>query len=325
MIITSKPFISLLSCGRKMTISQQGRNELIFAARFSVYSNSVLMALKFMVGIFTASISILSEAIHSGTDLIAALIANFSVRKSTTPADDGHKFGHGKYESLSGSIEAFLILIAAAIIIYEAITRLIEHSELRIIEAGIIVMGISASLNFFVSRYLMRIANKHHSLALEADALHLRTDVWTSLGVFAGLIIVMVTGINEIDSFIAIVVAALIINASIRLTRKSTRELLDYSLSTDEERIIRQAIAEVIGEDASFHEFRTRRSGRERFVDFHLVVPRHLEVKAAHQMCDEIELRVRSRMPNSSLTIHVEPCKENCAECKSAPICKGAG
>ncbi|MEM4262596.1 MAG: cation diffusion facilitator family transporter [Thermoplasmata archaeon] len=308
-----------------MTISQQGRNELIFAARFSVFSNSALMILKLAVGLITASISVISEAIHSGTDLIAALIANFSVRRSTVPADDGHKFGHGKYESLSGSIEAALILVAAAIIIYEAFLRLIEHSGLQIIEIGILIMGISAALNFLVSRYLMRIAKRHHSLALEADALHLKTDVWTSLGVFVGLVLVWITGINEIDSLVAIGVAALIINASLRLTRKSTRELLDYSLSKDEERVIQQTILEIVGETATYHELRTRRSGRERFVDFHLVVPRHLEVKTAHQMCDEIENKIRLRLPDSDLTIHIEPCSENCAECKSAPICKGAG
>ncbi|MEM2839014.1 MAG: cation diffusion facilitator family transporter [Thermoplasmata archaeon] len=308
-----------------MTISQQGRNELIFAARFSVFSNSALMILKLAVGLITASISVISEAIHSGTDLIAALIANFSVRRSTVPADDGHKFGHGKYESLSGSIEAALILVAAAIIIYEAFLRLIEHSGLQIIEIGILIMGISAALNFLVSRYLMRIAKRHHSLALEADALHLKTDVWTSLGVFVGLVLVWITGINEIDSLVAIGVAALIINASLRLTRKSTRELLDYSLSKDEERVIQQTILEIVGETATYHELRTRRSGRERFVDFHLVVPRHLEVKTAHQMCDEIENKIKLRLPDSNLTIHVEPCSENCAECKSAPICKGAG
>ncbi|MEM4264284.1 MAG: cation diffusion facilitator family transporter [Thermoplasmata archaeon] len=308
-----------------MTISQQGRNELIFAARFSVFSNSALMILKLAVGLITASISVISEAIHSGTDLIAALIANFSVRRSTVPADDGHKFGHGKYESLSGSIEAALILVAAAIIIYEAFLRLIEHSGLQIIEIGILIMGISAALNFLVSRYLMRIAKRHHSLALEADALHLKTDVWTSLGVFVGLVLVWITGINEIDSLVAIGVAALIINASLRLTRKSTRELLDYSLSKDEERVIQQTILEIVGETATYHELRTRRSGRERFVDFHLVVPRHLEVKTAHQMCDEIENKIKLRLPDSDLTIHIEPCSENCAECKSAPICKGAG
>lgn len=305
-----------------MTISERGRHELIFAARFSVYSNSLLIILKLVVGILTASISVISEAIHSGTDLIAAIIANFSIRRSTVPADDGHKFGHGKYESLSGSIEAVLILVAAAIIIYEAIGRLIEHSELQIIEAGIIVMGISASLNLVVSKYLMRIAKKYSSLALEADALHLRTDVWTSLGVFAGLIFVRMTGINEIDSMIAIIVAVLIIRASLKLTRKSAQELLDYSLSPEEESIIRQAILDVTGETASFHEFRTRKSGRERFVDFHLVVPRHIEVNAAHMLCDEIESKVKSRLPNSNLTIHVEPCSENCSECRSAPICK---
>lgn len=283
------------------------------------------MILKLAVGLITASISVISEAIHSGTDLIAALIANFSVRRSTVPADDGHKFGHGKYESLSGSIEAALILVAAAIIIYEAFLRLIEHSGLQIIEIGILIMGISAALNFLVSRYLMRIAKRHHSLALEADALHLKTDVWTSLGVFVGLVLVWITGINEIDSLVAIGVAALIINASLRLTRKSTRELLDYSLSKDEERVIQQTILEIVGETATYHELRTRRSGRERFVDFHLVVPRHLEVKTAHQMCDEIENKIKLRLPDSNLTIHVEPCSENCAECKSAPICKGAG
>lgn len=305
-----------------MTISERGRHELIFAARFSIYSNSVLIILKLVVGILTASISVISEAIHSGTDLIAALIANFSIRRSTAPADDGHKFGHGKYESLSGSIEAVLILVAAAIIIYEAIGRLIEHSELQIIEAGIILMGISASLNFVVSKYLMRIAKKHSSLALEADALHLRTDVWTSLGVFAGLIFVRMTGINEMDSIIAVIVAVLIVRASLKLTRESARELLDYSLSPDEERIIRQAIFDATGGTASFHAFRTRKSGRERFVDFHLVVPRHLEVNAAHVLCDEIESNVKSRLPNSNLTIHVEPCSENCLECRSASICK---
>ena len=308
-----------------MTISQHGRDELIFAARFSVFSNSALMVLKLAVGLLTASISVISEAIHSGTDLIAALIANFSVRRSTMPADDGHKFGHGKYESLSGGIEATLILVAAAIIIYEAILRLVEHSGLQIIEFGILIMGISAALNFSVSRYLMRIAKKHNSLALEADALHLKTDVWTSLGVFIGLVSVRMTGMNEIDSLVAMGVAALIVNASLRLTRKSTRELLDYSLSKDEEKVIQRTILEVVGETATYHELRTRRSGRERFVDFHLVVPRHLEVKTAHQMCDEIENKIRLRLPDSNLTIHVEPCLENCAECKSAPICKGAG
>ncbi|MDH4122580.1 MAG: cation diffusion facilitator family transporter [Thermoplasmata archaeon] len=308
-----------------MTSSEDMRRELIFAAKFSIYSNSILVALKLTVGLFTMSISVISEAVHSGTDLLAAFIANYSVRKSTRPADDTHKFGHGKYESLSGAIEATLILVAAGIIIYESIWKLIEHSEVQIIEAGIFVMGISALLNFFVSRYLMRIAKKHNSLALEADALHLKTDVWTSIGVFAGLIVVRVTNINEIDPLAALFVAAIIIHAALMLTRRSTIELLDHSLTQEEERIILATIKEVVGEMASYHGLRTRRSGRDRFVDFHLVVPKHLEVITAHAVCDKIEIRVKEKLPFSNLTIHIEPCIEDCAQCQIASICKGEG
>lgn len=240
-----------------MTISDEGRAELVFAAKFSVYSNSILVVLKLIVGIATLSVSVISEAIHSSTDLLAALIANFSVRKSTKPADDSHGFGHGKYESLSGTLEALLILVAAGIIIYEAIAKMLDpHAEIKIVEAGIIVMGISAALNFTISRYLMKVAKKHRSLALEADALHLRTDVWTSFGVFAGLIAVWVTGETFIDPIIAIIVAAIIVNAAVRLTRRSTFELLDHSLSGEEEAAIRETIATVTGESSNYHGLR---------------------------------------------------------------------
>jgi cation diffusion facilitator family transporter len=306
-----------------MTISNEGRAELVFAAKFSVYSNSILVVLKLIVGIFTLSVSVISEAIHSGTDLLAALIANFSVRKSTKPADDSHSFGHGKYESLSGTLEAILILIAAGIIIIEAALKLLDPTTgLHIVEAGIIVMGISAAMNFTISRYLMKVAKKHKSLALEADALHLRTDVWTSVGVFVGLIAVWVTGYNWIDPAIAIIVAMIIINAALMLTRRSTFELLDHSLSAEEEAAIRETIKVTTGENNNYHGLRTRRSGRESFIDFHLVLPRNLPIEKAHEMCDEIERRVVERLPNSNLTIHVEPCDGNCDNCQCSELCK---
>lgn len=305
-----------------MTISSEGRAQLIFAAKFSVYSNSILVVLKLIVGIFTLSVSVISEAIHSGTDLLAALIANYSVRKSTHPADDGHNFGHGKYESLSGAAEALLILVAAVIIIYEAAQKLISSTGVELVEAGIAVMGISAGMNFAISRYLMRVAKEHRSLALEADALHLRTDVWTSLGVFVGLIAVRVTGFNEIDPVIAIIVAVIIISAAVRLTRKSTFELLDHSLTAEEEAAICETIKVVTGENGTYHGLRTRRSGRESFIDFHLVLPRNLPVEKAHSICDEIERKVVERLPNSSLTIHVEPCGGECNNCQSMAMCK---
>jgi cation diffusion facilitator family transporter len=304
-----------------MTISSEGRKELIFAAKFSVYSNSILLVLKLIVGLLTLSISVISEAIHSGTDLLAALIANYSVRKSTRPADDGHSFGHGKYESLSGAAEALLIFVAAIIIIYEATEKLLRHQEVLLVDAGIAVMAISAVMNFLISRYLARIAKKHKSLALEADALHLRTDVWTSIGVFAGLVAVRFTGIHEIDPIVAIIVAVVIINAAIRLTRKSTFELLDHSLTAEEEAAVHETIKIVTGEAGAYHGLRTRRSGRDSFIDFHLVLPKGLAIEKAHRICDEIEQKIMDRLPNSNLTIHVEPCNGECDNCQSLAIC----
>jgi len=305
-----------------MTISQEGASELVFAAKFSVYSNSLLVVLKLIVGLVTASVSVISEAIHSGTDLLAALVANFSVRKSTKPADDGHSFGHGKYESMSGAIEALLILVAAGIIIYEAIIKLLGNPMVDFVEAGIAVMGLSALLNFLISRYLMKVAKRHRSLALEADALHLRTDVWTSAGVFVGLIAVRVTNEFVIDPIIAIVVAAIIIRAAIMLTRRSTFELLDHSLTAEEEAAITETIRVVTGESSAYHGLRTRRSGRESFIDFHLVLPKALPIEKAHQLCDEIEAKIIARLPNSNLTIHVEPCDGDCDKCQCAELCK---
>jgi cation diffusion facilitator family transporter len=306
-----------------MTISDNDRAELVFAAKFSVYSNSILVVLKLIVGIFTLSVSVISEAIHSGTDLLAALIANFSVRKSTRPADESHGFGHGKYESLSGTAEATLILVAAIIIIYEAVIKFIDPSaELKIVEAGVAVMGFSALMNFIISRYLMKVAKKHKSLALEADALHLRTDVWTSAGVFVGLLAVMLTGFNAIDPVIALVVAVIIIRAAIQLTKRSTLELLDHSLSAEEESAIRETIMVVTGESNAYHGLRTRRSGRESFIDFHLVLPKSLPIEKAHLLCDEIETKVMARLPNSNLSIHVEPCDGDCDRCVCIELCK---
>jgi cation diffusion facilitator family transporter len=307
-----------------MTISSEGRKELIFAAKFSVYSNSILVVLKLLVGIITLSVSVISEAIHSGTDLIAALIANYSVRKSTRPADDGHSFGHGKYESLSGAAEAMLILAAAIIIIYEAANKLINHVDVLLVDAGIAVMAISALMNFAISRYLFKVAKKHRSLALEADAMHLKTDVWTSLGVFGGLLAYRITDIKEIDPIVAIIVAFIIIHAAVRLTRKSTFELLDHSLTAEEESAICEAIKSITGEAGTYHGLRTRRSGRDSFIDFHLVLPKDFAIEKAHKICDDIEQKILDRLPNSNLTIHVEPCSGDCDNCQSVSVCNAA-
>ena len=187
-------------------------------ARLSIFSNAFLTIAKLIVGLSIGSVSIISEAIHSGMDLFASFIAYFSVRKSAMPPDVDHAFGHGKYEDASGLIEAMLIILAAAIIIWEAVNKLIHGGDTLssdLLFIGMIVMAVSACLNFFVSQKLMKVAKATDSIALESDAWHLRTDVFTSAGVVVGLILIKITGLTFLDSVIAILVALLILREAV--------------------------------------------------------------------------------------------------------------
>ena len=181
-------------------------DEKVSAANLSVWSNSLLVAMKLSAGLFMGSVSVISEALHSGIDLVAALIARFSVRRSSEPADRVHQFGHGKFENMSGLLEGSLIFVAAAVIVFEASRRLMSEVEVEFVTAGMAVMAVSAVVNTLVSRRLFRVARKTDSLALEADAYHLRTDVWTSAGVFVALGLIQITDWHAIDPVIAIVV-----------------------------------------------------------------------------------------------------------------------
>lgn len=293
-------------------------------ARLSIISNTLLVAMKLIVGISIGSVSIISEAIHSGIDLIAALIAYISVKKSSEPPDSEHRFGHGKFEDFSGVIEAVLIFVAALIIMYEAAMKLLGHGEGLetgiILYAGIAVMLISAVANWFVSNRLMKAARETESIALEADAWHLRTDVYTSLGIFAGLVLIKFTGWKFLDPIFAILVALFITKAAYDLTRRAVSDLMDSRLPDAEEARIRGILQDHYKEFANFHELRTRRSGSDRFMDLHLVVPKDLTVSDAHHLSDHLENDLREEFPRSSITIHFEPCDEKCAECPT--VCK---
>ncbi len=199
------------------------------AAGLSIISNSLLVALKLAAGIIMGSVSVISEGAHSAVDLLAAVIAFFSIRAAAKPADEEHEFGHGKIENISGTIEALLIFGAAGLIIYQAIHKIITGAKPEFLTYGIGIMAFSAVLNFFVSRFLHRIANRTDSVALEADAWHLTTDVYTSLGVFAGLIVVEITHWYILDPIIAICVALLIVRAAWHITWKSVSGAVGYT------------------------------------------------------------------------------------------------
>lgn len=293
-------------------------------AMLSVASNSFLVLFKVIVGIAIGSVSIISEAIHSGVDLLAALIAMFSVKTSGIPADDHHPFGHGKIENISGFIEALLIFIAAFWIIFEAIKKLTSASSIEHAGWGVGVMLFSSVINFIVSQKLFQIGKEADSIALQADAWHLRTDVYTSAGVMAGLGIIWAGheffdahNINWIDPVAAICVAVLIMYAAYELTVHSLRDLIDAKLPPEEEGYIREMIS-LESAIYGFHQLRTRKAGHIRFVEFHIKVDQQMTVWDSHEITRELKQNIRKKFPESVITIHIEPCDGKCFDvCKA--------
>lgn len=282
------------------------RNEKVAAARLSVISNTGLTLLKLAAGLATGSISVLSEAVHSGTDLIASWIAFFSVRVADRPADAEHPYGHGKVESLSGLAEALLIFAAAAVIIYESVEKLRWRGDPIKPDLGMAVMLASVLVNTLVARYLFHVARKTDSLALEADAEHLRTDIFTSVGVLAGLALVRVTGWQVFDPLIAIGVSLLIVHAAWRLIRGALEPLLDAQLPAADLETLRRLLEDepsVLG----YHKLRTRKSGSARYVDAHVLMEDEMSLLEAHELTEKIEDRIRAALPNVEITLHTEP------------------
>lgn len=285
------------------------------AALLSILSNSAIILLKTVVGLMTHSISILSEAMHSAMDLASALIAYFTVTKSNVPADRTHPFGHGKFENLSGTLEALLIGLAGIYIITESVRRLFLARPLTVLPLGIGVMAASALGNWLVYRHNIKVARKTESIALEANAAHLLTDLYTSLGVLAGLVLIALTGVHMLDPLAAIGVALFIIKISWGLMRKAFRDLLDRGLPEAEENTIRAILKEHYPQFVEFHKLRTRRAGPVRYIELHLVLARNVDLIAAHNLSSHLEGEIRKRFPQSQTIIHIEPCDSSCQEC----------
>jgi cation diffusion facilitator family transporter len=278
------------------------------AARFSIVSNTALIALKVVAGVLTGSVAIVTEAVHSAVDLVASVIAWFSVRKAETPADRSHPYGHEKVENLAAALEGVLIVLGAAIIIYEAVNKLASSPKVERLGIGIAVVGVSAVVNFTISGYLYRQAKLTDSPALEGDAAHLRTDAVTSLGVLVALALVAITGVDELDAVAALVVACAIVFAGVRLVTRSSRVLVDEALPEEELDRIGAAIEshgapEVIG----YHKLRARRAGSRRYIDLHVQFARGTTLERAHQLSHELQGAIRSQLGGADVLIHLEP------------------
>jgi cation diffusion facilitator family transporter len=279
------------------------------AAAISIASNTLLIALKIVAGVVTGSVAIITEAAHSSIDLLASFIAFFSLRKAAEPADASHPYGHAKLENLAAAIEGMLILVGAAVIVYESIHRLVVGAHVDSLGFGIVVIGLSALANFGVSRFLYREARITESPALEADAAHLRTDAWTSVGVLFGLSLVAITGVDALDSVTALVVAGAIVAAGVKLVTSSSRVLVDEALPAEELDRVREVMrarqgSEVLG----FHALRARRAGSRRYIDMHVQFRHGTTLERAHELAHELQAQIRSQLGRGAdVLIHLEP------------------
>jgi len=285
------------------------------AAKLSLLVVTGLVGLKIAVAIITGSLSILAQAVDSFLDLFAVAIIFFAVGIATRPADESHPFGHGKVEAIAAVGQAMLILTAGGFIIYSAVQRIISGVSIALTEAGIGVMLVAMIASIFLSRHLLRVSRATDSIALQASARNISADVYSATAVLAGLIAVHFTGLSILDPVIALLVVLFILKAAYDVLRGALSELTDTKLSEAEENTIRSCFRKHETELVSFHKLRTRRAGSQRYVDFHLVIPRHATVAKAHQLCDQLEIEIKTGLPDTSINIHVEPCGPQCAQC----------
>ncbi len=278
------------------------------AALLSVASNTVLLLAKLVVGLVTGSVAVLSDAANSGGDLVASGIAYAGVRAAARPADDTHPYGHEKTENLAALVEGILVLAAGAIVAVEAARRLVQGSTALVdLNLAVAVMVVSAIVNLAVSSRLRRVARRTGSPAIEGDAAHLASDVWTSAAAAAGLVLVAITGWTPVDALLGIAISLYVMVVGGRLTWRAVQVLLDRGLPADEMAAIEDVLADFAAQEpVSFHALRGRRAGSKRHVNMHMVMPPDTTVRHGHLMSGRVKSAVREALPNAEVLIHLE-------------------
>lgn len=286
------------------------RHGLLRFAALSVVAALVTIGLKGGAYLLTGSIGLLSDALESFVNLIAAVVALFALSVAARPADEEHAYGHTKAEYFSSGFEGALILVAAASIVVAAGRRLIDPRPIAEPALGLAIIAVAAAINLGVARVLLRAGRHHESIALEADAQHLMADVWTSLGVIVGVGAAAFTGWHRLDAIVAIAVALNVLYSGFRLVRRSMLGLLDTSLP--EETLARiKSILESHGDSGvRYHALRTRQAGARRFISCHILVPGGWTVQRGHDLLEEIEERIREAVPRSVVDTHLEPIED---------------
>jgi cation diffusion facilitator family transporter len=284
------------------------RSSLTRFAWLSIAAALITIGLKAWAYLVTGSVGLLSDALESLVNLAAAVVALIALIIATRPPDDDHAYGHSKAEYFSSGVEGALILIAALTIGYTAIARLINPQPLEAIGLGLAISVGASLINLFVARVLLRAGKQHRSITLEADAHHLMTDVWTSVGVIVGIGLVALTGWQRLDPIIALIVAGNIVWSGWRLLQRSALGLIDTALPADELQAVRRVLdGYCTREGLAYHALRTRQAGARRFVSVHILVPGDWSVRRGHHLLEQIERDVITALPGTTVFTHLEP------------------
>jgi cation diffusion facilitator family transporter len=283
---------------------------LVAFAWLSLAIAVLVITLKSVAYWITGSVGLLSDALESVANVVGALAVLIALTIAARPADDDHQYGHGKAEYFSSGLEGGMILAAALAIAAAAIERLLHPQPLERIGIGLAVSAIATTLNLAAAWILLAAGRRHHSIALEADARHLLTDVWTSVGVLVGVGAVMVTGLPWLDPVIAIVVAANIVRTGVSLVRRSVAGLMDSAMDADEQRVVHSILQGYRTQGVQYHALRTRRAGARRFIDFHVLVPGAWTVQRGHDLLERIEDDLRAQLAHAEITTHLEPVED---------------
>lgn len=293
----------------------------INVAGISIITSLILTLGKLVAGFATSSVSVLASGIHSLVDLLAASLTYFSVNQSQKPADEDHPYGHGKYANVAAVFEALLIGLLVAFILYRSITGLFQsNNNIRFIELGIAVTGVSALINLLISRMLAGAFRRTLTEDFAADYRHTTVNAVTSAAVCLGLVVTKYTGYPYIDSMVAGFIALALIREGYLHLKNSVGGIMDVRLSPEEEEAVKSVLAHHSESYVQYHALRTRRSGPNRYVDLHLVVPRDQVIAFTHALCDRIEKDVHESLPGVQVLIHAEPCRPISGECKNCGI-----
>ncbi len=279
-------------------------------AWLSIATALATIFLRSLAYLLTGSVGLLSDAIESLVNLAGAMMALVMLTIAARPPDEEHPFGYSKAEYFASGVEGGLILIAAISISYTAIKRFIMPQPIEQTGAGIVVSVIASLINFAVARILLKVGKEHHSITLEADAHHLMTDVWTSIGVVAGVALVAISGWQRLDPAIALIVAANIIWTGFQLMRRSTLGLMDTAMPKEERDAVQTILENYRAQGIGYHALRTRQAGARRFITVHILVPGKWTVQRGHELLEKIENELRQCASNVTVLTHLEPIED---------------